>query len=177
MVSAVRRIVVLLLVVAAIGAVVLFLTGRPGLQRDDAAVTAAWRPVRIALEARDAALAQLDRAVRAAGPRRDVASDYAQAVARQVRAASEDTAAQIAAANELEGIGRRFGALVTNSPRYAASTAVAEALRTYSTSAPDRALVTTLDDAVQRANHRRDGVLRRLVARLSGSGDIPAFVG
>lgn len=177
MLVAIRRILVLLVVTAVVGGAALALSDRSTLQHDDDAVAAAWRPVRAALADRWTALAALDEAVRTAGPRRDVSSDYERAAARQRSAAAKGPAEQISAANDLDGIGRRFGALVNGSKRYADVTAVTDALRAFEAAGPSDALVATLDDAVDRANAHRDGVLRRLVAGLLGHDDLPRYAG
>lgn len=171
------RVVALMVVAAAAGIAAIALDSRSGLDETEREVATAWEAVVADFDARTAALDAANEAVRdQGGGARAVVGEIDSALAAWAdQRDSGDLAAQIAAANRIEGLGRRLRATVADSSRFATAEVTA-ALDAYTATAlEDTAPEATkaLNDAIDRHADERGGTLRRLVADALGFGDIP----
>jgi hypothetical protein len=174
-----RRLVLLAIVAVAAGAGALFLTTRPRLDDRRKAVDHAWSSVVPTIDQRAAKLFALDAAViHVGGPKRDQSTAVESSLRSWQQARTGDVAGAIVAANEMEGSGRRLVALATDpTRRYRADPEVVRAVNDYvgsasaiATSAPD------VNDAIQRYDDARGGMLHRVVADILGDGELPRLV-
>jgi hypothetical protein len=164
-----RRGVLLVLVLALVGALAFFFTTRPGLEdaRDD--VDATWSAALAPLDARYTLLGEANAPLRnRPGPAGQLATEVDEGVARWLEAREgEDRAATVAAANELEGLGRRIVVLVHASTTLAADPAVKGPVDAYAGAALPPELI-EYSDAVLKYEDERKGPVRSVVADLFG---------
>jgi hypothetical protein len=173
------RWVILALVVAAVAAVVTaVIVEKPTLDDDRDAVDARWADLRPLLTARydtlDGAVVALD----AAGESdRAVTKDLVADLAAWREALDDGPpAAQVEAANRLEGQGARFRANVHASVRLSQDPELTGAIARYDGAAPPLELVDAYNQAVRDYEDSRTDTVRRPVALLFGFDARPLFV-
>ena len=165
------RVVALVVAAVAVGAAALGVTSRNALDDRRADIEAAWRALQPELAARYEALATANDAVRAnGGGARAVVGELDAALADWDRTArSSDLRAQLQAANELEGLGRRLTATLADSPRLASDASnlalAAFTQRTISAKSLNSDISAYADD--------RGGVIRSTVADLLDHPELP----
>jgi hypothetical protein len=169
--KSVVRVVALAIVALTVGGAALALTSRNALDDRLARIEADWREVRPTLEIRYEALATANDAVRSGGgSARAVVGELDAALAewdRTIRAS--DLRAQLRAANQLEGLGRRLVATAADSPRLA-SDASTLALAAYS----ERTISTKpLNSDISAYADERGGAIRSAVADLLDHPELP----
>lgn len=171
-----RRVLLLVLVGLVVAAIALVLDARPELEDARDEVDARWDAIARPLEER---YARIEAAVAAArgtpGPSAELVEELETAIGRW-NAARDDAAVadQVAAANDLEGLARRFAGVAAASPRLSADPEVTAALAAHRDApAPDGAAAFT--EAVRRYENERDGPLRAVVATVLGYDEIPAL--
>jgi hypothetical protein len=176
-----RKAVVLLVLVAIVGAVVaLVVTSRPELDSTRTATETAWKPLVAPLDARYAALAvlsaQTDAALKASGEDSVDQQDLKVALARWTAAKKADDATKmVAAANELEARIGQLRAVLNASVRLSQTPTVTDARAAFDKTTAPPELVTTYNEAVRKYQRTRESTARRLVAQTLGYGPIPTF--
>lgn len=165
-----------LIVLAVIGGLIaLVLTGRGALQGDDRQVIDRWKTLRAPLTQRYDLLAAAGATTAQLGDR-SVTDDISKGVATwQASLRRSGIDAQIAAANDLEGLARRLDANVAASTKLRTDTDVQAALAAFHQSAPAQPLVDGFDDATARYARDRTSAGRRLAAALFGFDPRPAL--
>lgn len=169
----VRRLLLLLVVAAAVGVLAVAVTARPGLERTRDDAVERWRPLRDPLDARYAALADVNDAVReAGGPERDASSELDAALATWRASSNAPVATQVDAANALEGLARRLRTAVAASERLSGDPGVEEAVEALDRHrVPESARV--FNAAAADYHEARAGLLRERVAALLGHDPLP----
>jgi hypothetical protein len=175
------RWVVLAVVVALVAAIVaLVLVEKPKISDARDRVDKTWAPLRAPdqLVARYQKLYGALSAFDAAGGSDRAVSKDLNASLRAWQAAlkSHDAATQVRQANTLEGQGARLRANILAAPRFAAESAITEALLAFTAAQPKPTLVRAYNAAVRDYEHKRSGTLSRPVARLFGYDARPEFV-
>jgi hypothetical protein len=164
---------VVALVVAAIVAV---FSARPDIQQAKRRVDASWGTLSPQLDQRYALLQKADTATLAIpGPVHQVAADVQTGLTRwQAVRTHGSVRDQVAAANALEGLGRRLLATAVASPRAAQNAPAKAALEAY---VANQAVATAADFNATVASYARErqGPVRTVVANMLGDGDIPAL--
>lgn len=172
------RIFIPLLVLAAIVAgVVVVLSSRAELQSARRRVDAAWEPLRDALDTRYDKLAEAADAVRATpGPLHQlvIQIDRANVEWKNLGTNGGSVAAQVTAANDLEGLGRRFVLAALATPRLAGNEPALAAVTAYASQKPP-AVATRFGTAVSRYERERDRPARRLAATILGYKSVPTY--
>jgi hypothetical protein len=174
---AVRRWVPLVLLFLIAGLVALVLTSRPDLEDARKEVDRRWDAVTAPLDERYTLLAAANGAVGARpGPPGEISADVSQALENWVDARRDgDRDRAISAANDLEGLGRRFVLVVGASRSLTADPAVMEAVNAFASS-PSPAELAAFRDAVRAYENERDGPARTIVAGMFGYDAVPAVV-
>lgn len=164
----IRRLLLLLVVAAAMGVLAVAVTARPDLERTRDDAVERWRPMSDPLDARYAALADVNDAVReAGGPERDVSSELDTALAAWRASNSAPVATQVDAANALEGLARRLRTAIAASERLSDDPGVGEAVEGLDRHpVPESARV--FNAAAADYHEARVGFLREPVAALLG---------
>ncbi|MGH8977097.1 MAG: hypothetical protein ACRDV7_03400 [Acidimicrobiia bacterium] len=164
-----RRLVLLGVVLAVIALLVLVLTSRPDLEDAKKSVDTTWTATVEPLDARYALLAQATEPLRGRpGPAGALAEEVDAGLQNWIEAReSENRADAIAAANELEGLGRRVVVLVNTSPTLAADPA-AKAPSDAFAGAGLPGELTAFAEAVQAYEEARQGPVRSVVADVFG---------
>ncbi len=164
-----RRLAFALLVGALVAAPVIFtLTARPDLENARDHVDDEWARLQPGLAERYASLAAARDAAAATGIQAAVLDDLDRALEDwSVRQREDDPAAEVQAANALEGLGARLAAAAA-APRLAADEGLAFALAVYGDRTPDAELVSDYSDAVQSYEDSRNNALRRPLSGLFG---------
>lgn len=176
MLRTVRRVVLVLLLVAVVAGAAIAFSARPDLDAasDDAAAT--WQSVRGPLTTRyDLLGAAADAVLAAGGAEHDVVAEIDRALDRWREVASgASLSEQVEAANVLEGLARRLAASVAGSERLSADADVTEAMAGLDeASIPESARA--FDDAVSEYEDVRGGPVKRTISDLLGYGAIPAL--
>ena len=169
-----RRVVLLLIVLAIVAVAALVLTTRPDLEDADKQVDTTWTATLEPLDARYTLLGQANATLSPRpGPAGALAKDVDAGLQRWVKAREDDNRADaIAAANELEGLGRRVVVLVTNSPTLAGDPAVKGPTDAFATAALPAEL-TAFTNAVQAYQDERQGPVKGVVADVFGFDAMP----
>lgn len=171
---ALRRVLVLLFVLLAVAASVVVLVTRPDLEAARDEVDRRWEAIAPALDERYVRLAAAADAARGTpGPAAALVEELDAALGawRSARDGGGLTA-QVGAANDLEGLARRFDAVAAASPRLSADAEVGAALGAFRDAAPPEGTA-AFDDAVRAYQAERDGPVQGLVAAVLGHGEIP----
>lgn len=172
-----RRVLLLVLVLLVVAAIALVIGARPDLEDARDEVDARWDALAQPLDER---YARLEAAVAAArgtpGSSAELVEELETAIGRWYAARDDDAAVadQVAAANDLEGLARRFGAVAAASPRLSADPEVTAALAAYR-DAPVPEGAPAFTEAVRHYEDERDGPLRAVVATVLGYDEIPAL--
>ncbi|MFZ4515609.1 MAG: hypothetical protein ACOYN3_04790 [Acidimicrobiia bacterium] len=151
------------------GLVALTVTGSGRLRSDQSSMNERWSALRAPLDARYSSLRNAANVVDRVGNTRTVTGDITSAYqtwqrARQLRKPD----LEVAAANTLEGLGRRLGANVATSAKLRDNPDVNAALATYAQSLPLDPLVEAYDSAAARYAKNRVHARARLAAALFG---------
>lgn len=158
------------------GLVALVVTGRGGLANDTRQVDERWSALRAPLADRYDRLNEAADAVNQAGGEREVTAEIATAYrAWEIANRRATVDPQVAAANDLEGLGRRLSAVVAASAKLSADADVRSALAAYTEQVPAEALVDGFDDATTNYAQARTSVGRRLAATIFGYEARPAL--
>ncbi len=165
------RFVALVVVALTVGGVALALTSRNTLDEQLAKIETEWSELRPDLEDRYDALATANDAVRTnGGASRAVIGELDAALSDWDRATrTSDVGAQLRVANELEGLGRRLVATLTDSPRLA-SNASTLALTAY---AARTASAERLNAEISAYANDRGGTIRSAFADLLDHPQLP----
>ncbi len=172
------RILLPVLVVAAIAAaVVLVVSARHDLQRARNEVVQAWTPLRSLLDTRYGTLENADHLVGSTpGPLHELSAqiDSAYAHWNDLETHGGSVGAEIAAANTLEGLGRRLVNTARAAPRLRGNTAALAALGAYATAqVPPGA--TSFNAVVKRYEDDRTKPAHRFAARILGYDAVPTL--
>jgi hypothetical protein len=170
------RWVALAVVLLIAGFVALVITGQGTLSNDSRQISERWKPLRGPLADRYELLGGAAGVVDQVSPDRSVTADI-QKAQRTWNAAQKhtDIDAQVAAANELEGLARRLDANVAASAKLTADTDVKAALDAFHQSTPAQPLVDGFDDATAQYAKTRTSIGRRLAAAIFGYDARPAL--
>jgi hypothetical protein len=171
-----RVLLPVLVVAAVVGAGSSVLSARPDLQKAKRDVDASWSALSGRLDNRYVLLASVDDKLRPIpGPIHAIVGDVDSALARwhDVRTHG-GVAAQVAAANDLEGFARRLVATAAASPRVSNDKAVLQALAQFLGDG-SRAGAASFNKTVTSYEHERRGPVRTVVASLLGEGAIPVL--
>jgi hypothetical protein len=172
------RIFIPLLIVAAIVAgTVLVLTSRSDLQRSRKQVDVAWGELRTPLDSRYQTLAAANDEVKTVtGPLHEIFDQVAVAEAnwQNLEHRSGSVSAEVVAANDLEGLGRRLVLAARAAPRLRGNTAALDAITKFATLSPPAAAL-RFDAAVSSFERARNRPARTLAARILGYGSIPSY--
>jgi len=171
-----RRVSLLVLVGLVVAAIALVLGSRPDLEDARDEVDVRWDAIAQPLDERYARLEAVVAAARGTpGPSAELVEELERAIARW-NAARDDAAVadRVAAANDLEGLARRFAAVAAASPRLSADPEVTAALAAYR-DAPVPEGAAAFSEAVRRYEAVRDGPLRAVVATVLGYDEIPTL--
>ena len=166
------RAVALVIVAVAAGVATVALTSRSDLDRAERTLETNWDRIRPQLDERYLALATATDAVRdAGGSARRVVGEIDATVAdwSDARRDGSSIADQIALANALEGLGRRLGATIDDSPRFD-SDAIRAAFAAYRNTTVD---ARPLNKAVDEYTEARGSRLRRFIADFLGHEGVP----
>jgi hypothetical protein len=170
-----RRGVLLAVLLLLVGALAFFFTTRPGLEdaRDD--VDRTWNAALAPLDARYTLLSQANAPLQnRPGPAGQLSADVTEELRRWVDAREgKDRAAAVAAANDLEGLGRRVVVLVSSSQALSADPAVKGPVDAYAKAALPAELA-AYGRAVQKYEDERKGPVRSVVADLFGYDSVPS---
>jgi hypothetical protein len=172
----VRVLLPVLIVAALVFAGSSVLSARPDLQNAKNNVDESWSTLAVKLDARYKLLSDANEALRPIpGPIHSLVGDTDTALARWRDARTRSgVAAQVNAANGLEGLSRRLIATAAASPRVSQNTAVLPAIAAFqSDSAPKSAK--DYNANVVTYEHERRGPVRALVASVLGDGEIPVL--
>ena len=172
-----RIFVPLLLVAAIVAGTVLVLTSRSDLRRSRHAVEDAWPPLRGALDTRYKVLSVADDAVKSVpGPLHQIVTDVEAAYAswRSLEQHDASVASEVAAANDLESLGRQLVAAARVAPRLSGNTAALAEIGAYDKLAPPPSAA-AFDAAVTRFERDRNRPAHSLAARVLGYDSIPAL--
>lgn len=168
-----RRLLLVLAVALALAFVTVGATTRPDLERARDDAVERWRPLRGPLDGRYSALADLNASVQGAGGHeREVSAEIDVALAAWRASAGAPVAAQVEAANELEGLARRLTTTIAASERLTADPAVAEAFEELG-GHPIPESARAFNGAADDYHEARDGFLREPVAGLLGHDALP----
>jgi hypothetical protein len=170
----VRRWVPLLLVLVVVAVVALVLTSRPDLEDASSDVDSTWDAATSALDQRYTLLADANGGVTGRpGPPGEISTEVGKSLQEWLDAReSDDRNRAIDAANDLEGLGRRFVLVVSTSPTLAADPAVMDAVNAYANAAPPEELA-AFSAAVRTYADERKGPVRGMVASMFGYDAIP----
>ena len=158
------------------GLVALVVTGRGALQEDSRQVNERWAALRAPLAVRYDRLAEATAVVEQAGGERAITTELSTALrAWDVANRRPSIDAQVAAANDLEGLSRRLTATVAASVKLRTNADVTAALDAFAQSQPNEPLVDAFDDATTIYAQDRTSVGRRLAASLFGYEARPAL--
>lgn len=169
----IRRLLLVLVVAAVVAVTAVGVTARPDLERRRDDAVQHWRPLREPLDARYAALADLNDAVReAGGPERDVTGAIDTALAAWRASGDAPVARQVDTANDLEGLARRLLATIADSARLHGAAAVSAAADAFA-GQPIPESARAFNSAARDYRDARAGVLREPVAGLLGHDPLP----
>ncbi len=179
-VHAFRVLVPLVIAALVVAVVATALSARPQLQSSQRAVRNTWRPLQQELTARYEQLNRAQKALQASGiggPVRTLDASVGTAILRWNGATARGNLAdEVAAANDLEALGRRLVATARAAPPVLADAAVNGALTTFAGDKSLRAAdAQTFNNAVTSYDKQRRGPLRGIVARALGYDDVSAF--
>jgi hypothetical protein len=148
---------------------VLVLTARPDLEDAKESVDTTWNAAIEPLDARYTLLGQANAPLRGRpGPAGELSTQVDEGLERWIEAREgDDRAGAVAAANELEGLGRRMVVLVTNSQSLTADPAVKGPADAFA-AAPLPEELHAFTEAVQEYEDARQGPVRRVVADVFG---------
>lgn len=176
----VRLLALLLVALVVVAAVALVLTSRPQLDDDRDRVDDVWtEALRTPLADRYLLLSEVVAQLRDAGAGdRDVTRALARELDRwdELRRADPDVAAEVEAANRLEGLAARAGASIAASPRLSAAPPLTDALAAFGKAAPPAPQVQAYNDAAEAYQQRREELRYRLVARVFGYDPLPTLL-
>ncbi len=171
---AARFVLPFLVIAVLIAAVVSVFSARPDLEQAQDDVDTAWTPLQTELGQRYVLLAGAGESLRdTGGPTSELVTSLNDAVAHWNDVQGKaDVAAQVAAANDLEAVGRRLVATITASSRPSAESKAAMAAF-----AADRSYesATAFNKAVLAYEGERRGPVRQLVAKALGNDAIEAY--
>jgi hypothetical protein len=172
----VRVLLPVLIVAALVFAGSSVLSARPDLQKAKSDVDDSWSSLAGKLDQRYKLLATVDDKLRPIpGPIHALVGDTDTALARWRDARIHGgVAAQVNAANELEGLARRVVATAAASPRVSQNTAALPAIAAF-LSDSSRKTATGFNTDVASYEHERRGPVRALVASVLGDGEIPVL--
>ena len=172
-----RWIILALIVLVVGGTIALAVVERPKLDDDQAAVDARWNDLRPALRDRYTKLNDALTAFAAAGGGdRSVTADLGAALSDWDKAiAAKDPAAEVAAANQLEGQATRLR-VNAGSPRFAGIPALGAAIGGFTGSVIPADQVKAYNRAVNRYQTERRSTLGAPVARVLGFDERPVLV-
>jgi hypothetical protein len=172
-----RIFIPLLLLAAVVAGVVVVVTSRGELQSARRQVNAAWTPLRIALDSRYDKLANAADAVRETpGPLHQlvIQIDRASGEWKNLGTNGGSVAAQVTAANDLEGLGRRFVLTALATPRLGDNAPALALVSAYAAQKPP-AVASDFGAAVTHYERERDRPARRLAATILGYKSVPAY--
>lgn len=156
-------------------------SARPDLQNAKQSVGRTWTQLRGDLTGRYTRLKAADDAVRGySGPVREIADQLDAALVGWNNSANGSVASQVAAANQLEPLGRRLVATARASERVKRDQAAASAIDAYA-SDPTFANksvfgnIGAFNNAVARYERERRGPVRVALATVLGDGNVPAY--
>lgn len=178
----VRWIVVLVVAVLAAVVIAALLLVRPGLDDARNRVDARWTPIRPALIARYGALGTVAKALDDAGAGdRAVTIDLDAELARWDRFALRgpkhtDPGAEVAIANDLEGIARRVNANVFASARLQANQPLKDALQAFGVAVVPQPAIAAYNLAARAYEDDRTGFLSQIVADTLGYESRPVLL-
>ena len=178
-----RRVILVLSVVLVLvvgGAVAVVATSRPDLEDGRARVDSRWAALRLPLATRYDGLTQLAEALGAAGAGdRTYTVDLADEVGtwRELASRSDpDPAAEVAAANRLEGLAARTRINVARSARLSRDPGVAASLAAFDSALVPADEVDAYNRAVRRYQSTRTDTLKQVSADLLGYDARPVLV-
>lgn len=158
------------------GLIALIITGQGTLSNDSRQVNDRWKPLRATLTDRYTQLANAAGSVDQVSPDRTVSNDINKAGRTwAVALKRSDVDAQVAAANDLEGLARRLEANVAASPKLSADPDVRAAIDAFRATVPETPLVDAFDDATAKYARDRTSIGRRLAAAMFGYEPRPAL--
>jgi len=176
-----RILIPVLLLLAAVAAGAAVLSARPAIDGARSRAETDWTPVDDRLGPHYRLLeTAATRVATVVGPERTLARQVTTAIERWRESRGGSLAAEVAAANTVEGLGRRLVASARASERVRANRSAAAAVNAF---AADPAFtvsaitppVETFDRAVDRYERERTGLIRSVAAEVLGSEPIPAF--
>jgi len=171
-----RVLLPVLILAAVVGAGSSVLSARPDLQKAKRNVDTSWSSLSVQLDHRYVLLKAVDDKLRPIpGPIRTLVGDVDGTLARwrDVRTHT-GVAAQVVAANDVEGLARRLVATAAASPRLRSNAAVLSALAAFLAD-PSRTAALAFNEKVASYEHERRGPVRAVVASVLGDGAIPVL--
>ena len=173
---ALRRYLPLLLVLVAVGLLAIVLTSRPDLEDARNEVDTRWEALAAPLNARYELLAAASAAAsNNVGPAGEIAAEVNAALNDWADSVDRDVADAVAAANALEGLGRRLDAAIGASPTLSNDAAVMTAMTDFATADPPEP-ASQFTAAVRAYEDERDGPVRGVLADALGYEPIPVLV-
>lgn len=176
-----RILIPVLLLLAAVAAGAAVLSARPAIDGARSRAETDWTPVDDRLGPHYRLLeTAATRVATVVGPERTLARQVTTAIERWRESRGGSLAAEVAAANAVEGLGRRLVASARASQRVRADRPASAAVDTFAadpafTLAAITPTVETFDRAVDRYERERTGLIRSLAADLLGAEPIPVF--